>query len=79
MGIIIICAILLSTILAGVYGYNTEKNLWNNGISPSGNRWYRVVWHMHGYRGYSDGDGNFIWISYLNIDKDYNENNSTTS
>jgi TRAP-type C4-dicarboxylate transport system permease small subunit len=71
MGIIIVCAALFAIGLAGWYGYTTEKKLWNNGISPSGKPWHRVVLHMHGYRGYSDGDGNFMWVSYLDIDKDY--------
>lgn len=46
------------------YGRASEKQVWNNGIAPSGEPWQHFDTDSQGGRGYTDGYGNYIWISY---------------
>lgn len=52
-------------IFGGIYQRLTEKREWNNGISKnSGKPWKFFDYDSQGGRGYEDGKGNCIWISY---------------
>jgi len=79
MDIVILAGMVLSILIAILYGYITERKMWNNGVSPSGKPWKLSKMDLNGFRLYTDEDDNFTWVSYLHIDKNRNENNSTPS
>lgn len=41
-----------------------ERRAWNGGVSPTGKRWVRLDCDSSGARGYGDGDGNYVWVSW---------------
>ena len=52
-----------------IWARNTEKREWNNGIcAASGKPWQHFDCDSQGGRGYKDGCGNRLWVSY-NVDK----------
>ena len=51
------------------YSYSSEKKTWNNGFSPRGRIWRRFDVDSRGARGYTDGAGNYCWVSWKKIDK----------
>lgn len=70
---------LLTLMLYGsVWAYRTDKKKWNNGICiQSGQPWKCFDMDSQGGRGYDDGRGNSIWISY-SVDKNYKESRIIT-
>jgi len=51
--------------IGAVWGKIHEKRQWNNGISQkSGEPWVLFDNDSQGGRGYTDNNGNFIWITY---------------
>lgn len=49
--------------------YLWEKYDWNNGVSRiSGKLWRHFDTASDGSRGYEDGEGNYLWVSY-GVDK----------
>lgn len=69
---ILIGLLFLIIISVGLYiGYSSEKKDWNNGVSPIGKKWKRFDTDSQGGRGYTDNCGNYCWISYPGIDKNY--------
>jgi hypothetical protein len=52
----------------GITGYALEKRDWNGGVSPAGIKWRRFDTDSQGGRGYTDGTGNYCWISYPRVD-----------
>ena len=62
--IIMLCVLGLFVFL-GMLGYMGERKLWNNGISPHTQKpWERFDTDSQGGRGYKDGSGGYIWISW---------------
>lgn len=58
-------AILLAMIYGGMRQRAREKCEWNNGIcATSGQPWIHFDCDFHGARGYEDGCGNWLWVSY---------------
>lgn len=55
----------LLVVAAIIVGYRYEKRQWNNGIcAASGLPWVRFDIDSQGGRGYTDGQGNYCWISW---------------
>lgn len=53
---------------------NSEYKEWNNGVcKKSCKPWKHFDNDSQGGRGYTDGQGNYCWISY-NIDTNYEHN-----
>jgi hypothetical protein len=47
----------------------SERKAWNNGINPkNGKKWKYFASSSQGGNGYTDGDDNYIWISW-GVDK----------
>lgn len=71
--IIMILSVFPAVLLAGLCWYRDFRR-WNKGISPSGKEWYYFDSCSRGDMGFTDGDGNYIWISHpFIIPKDYIE------
>lgn len=52
-----------------VLAHLRERYVWNNGLSPySGRPWQYFDTASDSSRGYTDGEGNVIWIN-TNVDK----------
>lgn len=57
--------ILAAMIGGGVWQRAREKREWNNGIcAASGKPWQHFDCDSQGGRGYKDGCGNWLWVSY---------------
>ena len=67
---LIIPAVLVPTFVIGVIACRRrEKKDWNNGVcAESGLPWLHFDTDSQGGRGYKDGQGNYIWVSYR-VDK----------
>ena len=56
---------LLLMLILGMQGYFQEMSIWNNGISKMTDKpWTLFGKDSQGGRGYTDGEGNKIWISW---------------
>ena len=65
--ILLIGAFVLSVCYIATRAY--ERHAWNKGISPySGRPWQYFDTASDSSRGYTDGEGNVIWIN-TNVDK----------
>ena len=70
-GLIFGLGFLLFIACGSVWAYFNDKKKWNNGIcEASGQPWVCFDMDSQGGRGYNDGEGNIIWISY-SADKNY--------
>lgn len=64
-GIIFLIVILIGVSIGRCY----EKKQWNNGVCSFSNKpWKLFDYDSQGGRGYTDGEGNYCWISYK-VDK----------
>ena len=51
-----------------------EKKIWNDGVCvKTGMKWVMFDTDSQGGRGYKDSYGNYIWISFNFIDREYNK------
>ena len=67
-------AVVCYMIIGGILEYFREKKWWNNGICSLNNeKWIYFDQDSQGGRGYTTFSGKHVcWISYPNIDKNYN-------
>jgi hypothetical protein len=61
---------LIAMVVLLTVGYLNDKRNWNGGMSPLGIKWEYFDMDSQGGRGYTDGNGNYVWISY-GVDKNY--------
>lgn len=60
---------LAAYLVLGALGYWWERCEWNGGICAKSNKpWKRFDVSSDGARGYTDGEGNYAWITY-NVDR----------
>lgn len=51
--------------IGGIYQRRNEKREWNGGICAiSGKPWEKFDYDSQGGRGYTDNQGNYLWVSY---------------
>jgi len=66
---LIILFFILVFIFGGMIARHFEKKEWNNGVCKITYRpWKNFDMDSQGGRGYTDGCGNYCWMSY-NVDK----------